>query len=401
MLRRYAVFAILTLHFIACTTVRTAKPASTRRLPSKDHFRAADLFSLSPGNQVLYYQNAEQILLTRKIKAGTKKYPLVEAQQDLSNIIFSYRDTLRTLDAFMRETKAVGLIIIRNDSVLYEKYREGTGPQTKWINFSVAKSVTSLLYGAALQDGYIKSLDQKVTQFIPELTGSAYDSVSLRTLLQMSSGVGWNDDPRKAESDLMKIGRLEKEKGWEGIVEYLFTLKRVAPPGEQFNYNTVETGLAALILKKVIKKPLAEYLSEKIWKPFGMHEDGNWVLNQSLDTEIGGCCISATLRDYALLGIFTMNNGVTLNGTNVLPTGWMQASTTPAKSSKEYGYYWWLRPNRRYYASGAFGQQVEVDPLQKTVIAVQSYWPVAFNNYYVGYLDTAVEALMSALRIKK
>jgi len=347
---------------------------------------------------LLYYQNAEQILPTRKIEAAKQEYPLVERLQDFSHIKFSYRDTLRTLDAFIQDTRVIGLIVIRNDSVLYEKYREGAGPKTKWINFSVAKSVTSLLYGAAIQDGYIQSLDQKVTQFLPELTGSVYDSVSLRTLLQMSSGVEWNDDPRNAESDLMKIGRLEKEKGWQGIVDYLFTLKRVAPAGERFNYNTVETGLAALILKKVIKKPLAEYLSEKIWKPFGMHEDGNWVLNQSTDTEIGGCCISATLRDHALLGVFALHNGRTLAGKQLLPTSWIQESTTPSKSLKEYGYYWWLRPNGRYYASGAFGQQVEVDPSQKIVVAVQSFWPVAFNNYYVEYLDTAIEALMNALK---
>ena len=131
-----------------------------------------------------------------------------------------------------------------------------------------------------------------------------------------------------------------------------------------------------------------------------MHSDANWVRTLSIDMENGGCCISATLRDYALLGMFAMNNGIALDGSQILPTTWMKESTTPAKSFKGYGYYWWLHPNGRYFASGSFGQQIEVDPLQKTVIAVQSYWPTAFHNYYVGYLDSMIEAMMQALKNK-
>ena len=224
-----AVFIIYVLY--GCTSSKKASGIHNNNLPSPDSFRTSDLFFLTPEKQLQYYQNIDRILPTNKIEAGARKYALTEASRDFSNFAFNYMDTLRTLTEFMEKTKTVGIIIIKNDSILYEQYLEGTGPATRWINFSVAKSITSLLYGAALQDGYIKSLDDKVTQYISDLKGSVYDSVSLRDLLQMSSGVAWDEDPRNPQSDLLKVGRMEGEKGWSGVIAYLSSLKRAAPPG--------------------------------------------------------------------------------------------------------------------------------------------------------------------------
>jgi len=220
----------------------------------------------------------------------------------------------------------------------------------------------------------------------------------LKHLLQMSSGVAWNDDVSDRESDLLKVGRMEATGGWPAVAKYLSQLKPAAAPGTKFNYNTIETNLAALALNRAIGKPLATYLSEKIWKPFGMHEDAHWVKSRSLDLELGGCCISASLRDYALLGLFALNNGIDLDGKQVLATDWMKQSTTSSGSNPGYGYYWWLSSTRRYFASGAFGQQVEIDPSQHIVVAIQSHWPTPVNRYYVGYLDAMIEAIISKLK---
>lgn len=392
-------FSLFYFSIFFATTLSAQSPGNTKntRLPSKDSFRTAELFFLTPEKQLVYYQNAEKILPTNKIEAGTKKHRLVEAPVDLSGISFNFKDTMRTIDDFIRDTKAVGIIVLKNDTILFEKYN-GTDQHTRWINFSVAKSVTSLLYGAAIQDGYIKSLDEKVTQFIHELKGSAYDSVSLQNLLQMSSGIAWNDDPRDRESDLMKVGRLEATQGWPAIAKYLSQLKSAAAPGTKFNYNTVETNLAALALHRAVGKPLASYLSEKIWKPFGMHSDANWVKSRSLGLELGGCCISASLRDYALLGLFALNNGIDLEGKQVLAPAWMRQSTSSSRSNPGYGYYWWLGSGRRYFASGAFGQQVEIDPSGRIIVAIQSYWPTAYSDYYVGYIDTMIGAIISKVK---
>ena len=400
-MRAHHAAILLMILAAACTSEKKQNSSQDDSLPSPDTFRTADLLFLQSDQQRLYFQNIPRILPTNKIEKGQRKHRLTEASKNLSDFTFSFKDTVRTLDQFVKQTNVVGLLIIRNDSILFEQYREGITPSTTWISFSVAKSVTSLLYGAALKDGLIESLDQRVSQFVPELVGSAYDSVSLRHLLQMSSGVRWNDDTRDPDSDLMKVAKLEEQEGWAGVVKYLAALKREAAPGQKFNYNTIESGLAAVILKKVVGKSLSEYLSDKIWKPFGMHEDASWVLSRSVNVENGGCCISASLRDYALIGLFALNNGITSEGKEILPATWMQESITPANSFNEYGYYWWLRPGSgRYFASGAFGQQIEIDTASNTIIAVQSHWPIAFNNYYVGYIDTAIESLLKTLNNK-
>lgn len=391
-------YLFILLFFISCS--ENKKIAETSSASKSDRsFKTADLFFLTPEKQLEYYQSVDQRLPVNKIEAGTTKYPLIESPVDLSGFSFKYKDTLRTLEDFKKQTNAVGIIIIRNDSILFEQYNQNIRPATKWINFSVAKSVTSLLYGVALKDGYIHSLDEKVSHFIPELRGGVYDSVSLHNLLQMSSGVAWNDDSRDYNSDLFRIGRIEKEHGWKAALDTIKNLKRAAPPGQHFNYNTIETVLAGMILKNAIKKNLSEYLSEKIWKPFGMYADANWVMVPALDIENGGCCISATLRDYALLGLFAMKNGALQNGDQVLPKDWMQRSVTPNSSANWYGYYWWLRPeSKRYFANGAFGQQIEIDPSQNTVVAIQSYWPTAFNDYYDGYIDTFIAAVLRQVK---
>jgi len=397
-MKLFTISLLTTIIFSSCTSPKKSATTQNIPLPSIDSFRTADLAFLTPEKQLAYYQNADRILPTNKIEAGNKKHVLIEAPIDLSNFSFSFKDTVRTINDFINDTKAVGVIVLKNDTILFEKYIN-IEPTSKWINFSVAKSVTSLLYGAAIQDGYIKSLDQKVTQFIHELKGSVYDSVSLENLLQMSSGVAWNDDPRNRESDLFKVGKLDSINGWPAIVSYLSQLKMAATPGTKFNYNTMETNLAAIALRRAVGKTLSQYLSEKIWKPFGMHSDANWIKSRSLSVELGGCCISATLRDHALLGLFAMNNGVDLDGKQVLEQSWMKRATTSARSNPGYGYYWWLGSTRRYFASGAFGQQIEIDPSQKVVNAIQSHWPTPYSNYYIGYIDAMIEAMMN--RVKK
>ena len=190
-MRRIFVYGAILL-LLPGTTLINSLRAQDLRLPSRDSFRTSDLLFLPAQKQLLYYQNIEHILPTNKIKAGAQKYSLYESPRDFTNFSFRFKDTVRTLSDFMKDTRVVGLIVIKNDSILLEKYNDGLTPQSKWINFSVAKSVTSLLYGAAVKDGYITSLDEKVTKYIPDLAGSVYDSVSLRNLLQMSSGVAWS-----------------------------------------------------------------------------------------------------------------------------------------------------------------------------------------------------------------
>ncbi|HJN94414.1 MAG TPA: serine hydrolase domain-containing protein [Gammaproteobacteria bacterium] len=138
------------------------------------------------------------------------------------------------------------------------------------------------------------------------------------------------------------------------------------------------------------------YLNKKIWKPFGMGEGANWLLDSEDGSELGGCCISATLRDYARIGLFAMNDGVLADGTEVLPEGWMQESTEPSKGFGAYGYLWWLHGDGQYGTPGVYGQRIFIDPASNLIIAAQSNTPNIPTPYaaqahlclYQAYTDT-------------
>ncbi|PKP98522.1 MAG: serine hydrolase, partial [Alphaproteobacteria bacterium HGW-Alphaproteobacteria-13] len=235
-----------------------------------------------------------------RIAAGGPVHPLPEgAPIDLGIDV----------DAYMAAQRAAGLIIVQDGRVRLEKYALGYGPTGRWTSFSVAKSFTSTLVGAAVKDGYIKSLDDKVTVYIPDLKGSAYDDVSVRQLLTMTSGVQWNEDYTDPRSDVAQFNLQQPVPGEDITVSYMKALPREAPAGSKWVYKTGETNLIGVLVSSATGKTLSAYLSEKLWKPFGMEQDAVWMIGPT-GHEISGCCISASLRDYARFGLFMLGGGV-------------------------------------------------------------------------------------------
>ena len=209
----------------------------------------------------------------------------------------------------------------------------------RWVSFSLAKSLTSTLVGAAIQDGFIGSVDDAVTRYIPELQGSAYDGVTLRQLLTMSSGVKWNEDYGDPAADVALFYVMPVEPGMDATVSYMKTLRRDATPGARWHYNTGETNLLGVVLARATRKDLANYASEKIWAPYGMESNASWMLDRT-GHEHGGCCIQASTRDYARLGQFILDGG-RVEGRSILPEGWLQAAT---RKQVDIGAAWlWLR----------------------------------------------------------
>jgi len=342
----------------------------------------------TPDQQVSSYRNINRIFPTRTVTAGGKTLGLPEQLRSLADIEFHVDNRTLTVDDYFVEQNVAGLLVIKGGKIAYERYGLGNTEDSLWVSFSVAKSVTSMLIGAAIQDGYIKSVDEKVTDYLPRLKNSAYDQSTIRNVLQMSSGVEWNEDYADPKSDVNTAT-------WDtlSLYEYLRNRPRETTPGEEFNYNTAETNLAGTILRSAIGNNLATYLSEKIWKPFGMESDANWMLTEVGGGEWGGCCINATLRDYGRLGLFAMSNGQLADGTQVLPEGWMAESTAPSKGYPGYGYFWWLYDDGTYRASGVFGQAIYINAKEDVVIAMHSARAVASNKP-----DWALQAaLFSAL----
>jgi CubicO group peptidase (beta-lactamase class C family) len=280
------------------------------------------------------------------------------------------------VDAYMQAQRNAGLVVLHRGQLRLERYGLGFDAQGRWTSFSVAKSLTATLVGAAVRDGHIKSMDDKVSQYVQELKGSAYDDVTLRQLLTMTSGVQWTEDYSDPNSDVAKFNNHKPAGGMDATASYLRTLPRAAPAGTRFLYSTGETNLVGILLSRAVNKPLATYASEKIWVPAGMEQPATWILSKT-GQEISGCCVQASTRDFARLGQFILN-GAKVNGQSILPDGWLAEATTArvgiGQPGSGYGYQWWTYDDGTYMARGIFGQAIFIDPKRQLVIASNANW---------------------------
>ncbi|WP_374282082.1 serine hydrolase domain-containing protein [Novosphingobium sp.] len=280
------------------------------------------------------------------------------------------------IDQYLAQQRAAGLVILQDGKVRLERYGLGFDAKGRWTSFSVAKSFTSTLVGAAVQDGYIKSLDDKVSQYIPGLRGSAYDDVSVRQLLMMSSGVKWNEDYEDPNADVAKFNNAKPEGGLDATVSYMRKLPRAHPPGAVWHYNTGETNLIGVLVSSATGKKLSEYLQEKVWQPAGMEAKATWLEGKT-GHEIAGCCLQAATRDFARFGLFVLSGGQA-GGKQIVPADWFAQATTKQKDigrpGKGYGYQWWTYDDGSVAAQGIFGQGIFIDPKRKLVIASNADW---------------------------
>lgn len=280
------------------------------------------------------------------------------------------------LDAYMARQRAAGLVIVQDGKIRLERYGLGFDAKGRWTSFSVAKSFTSTLVGAAIKDGSIRSLDDKVSQYISGLKGSAYDDVSVAQLLTMSSGIRWNEDYEDPKADVALFNNAEPDPGMDATVSYMRKLPRAHPPGTVWHYNTGETNLIGVLVSSATKKPLAQYLEEKIWKPAGMEAKATWLLGKT-GHEIAGCCLQAATRDFARMGLFVLANG-NAGGQQIVPEDWFAAAIHKQKDigepGKGYGYQWWTYDDGSVAAQGIFGQGIFIDPKRRLVIASNADW---------------------------
>jgi CubicO group peptidase (beta-lactamase class C family) len=319
------------------------------------------------------FRALEKLATVREIKAGGKVHALPQGKP---------LEVGLDIDTYMRNQRTAGLIILQDGKIRLERYGLGYTAEGRWTSFSVAKSFTSTLVGAAIRDGKIKSLEDKVTRYIPGLRDSVYDDVTVRQLLTMTSGVKWNEDYADPKSDVALFGKQKAVKGEDITVSYMKTLKREAPPGTKWVYKTGETNLIGVLVLSATGRNLGEYLSDKVWKPYGMEADAFWILGDT-GHEISGCCLSARLRDYARFGQFVMDGGK-----GVVPDDWFAQATSKqadiGQRGRGYGFQWWTNDDGSYAAQGIFGQGIFIDPKRRLVIATNGNWPKATDPETVG-----------------
>ena len=353
------------------------------------------ILSWTPKQQLDRYKAIETVYDVRTIKKGDTVRPLAVAETAVDPKV-TFGGKTQSVDAFMNANRITGLIAIKDGEIVLEKYALGRKPEDRWTSFSVAKSMTSILIGAAIKDRLITSLNDPVTRYIPELKDSAYEGVNLRELISMSSGVKWNEDYTDPNSDVSRAGAEDPKGGLNPLVEYMSKLPRESEPGAKFVYKTGETDMAGIVLSRALAgKTISQYASEKVWGPFGMEQDAIWMVDRA-GHERGGCCMSMTLRDYGRIGLFMLGGGK-IGDKSVLPAGWIDEATTnqikgPAGAS--YGYFWWPRQAPDYEAIGVFGQGIAIYPEDNLVIAINSAMPKASDRRQ----SEAKAALFSAIR---
>lgn len=278
--------------------------------------------------------------------------------KELNNIPFN---------KYLEDNKTVAFLIIKNDTIQYEKYFKGYDKESIVPSFSMAKSVTSILIGCAIDEGLIKSVDEPITSYIPELKKNGLDKVTIKHLLQMTSGIKFNESYVNPFGDAASFYyglNLRKEIG---------KMKLKTEPGKKFEYVSGNTQLLGLVLERSLKdKTITSYLQEKIWTPLEMEYDASWSIDRKKNgLEKTFCCLNARARDFAKIGRLYKNKG-NWNGKQIVSQKWVEESTkldTSEGSANFYQYQWWLpTPNEDFMAEGILGQFIYVNPKKDLII---------------------------------
>lgn len=340
--------------------------------------------ALLPDIQVNTFRNIDRLFPTRTIRRGPHVYPLPVSSKPLTPLQFMSRGAVYDLYDYVALNRVSGLLVLKEGQIAFETYQLGNHEHTRWMSMSIAKSITATLIGAAIKDGYIHSLHDAITQYLPQLAGSAYEGVSIQHLLQMTSGVQWDETYTDPRSDRRRMLAVQQGQQPGGVLTLMARLPRVAIPGSRWNYSTGETHVAGALLRAAVRKPLAEYLSDRIWARFGMEADATWWLESPNGLEVGGSGLSATLRDYGRFGVFLLESGKA-GGEQIVPDGWVKEAGSPKivdGKAVDYGYLFWPIPKGSgsihegaFAARGIFGQHMYINPKEQVVVVVWSALP--------------------------
>lgn len=272
---------------------------------------------------------------------------------------------------YMAEMKTAGIIMVKDGKVILERYARGHTPEHRYTSFSMAKSFMALLLGAAIKDGLIDSVQDPMEKYLPELVGSAYEGVTIEQALVMLSGVKWSEDYTSSDSDVASMLAAPPPEGEDSTISYMRRLPRAVEAGKVWNYSTGESHLLGVLVARVTGKRMAEYLSEKVWVPYGMEDDAFWMVDWS-QNDLGGCCISSRLRDYARFGMFMLDDAKEILNDDYYTNMISRKSDVPGYPEVGYGYQWWTYPEGRFGAQGLYGQNIIIDPNHNIVMVVSS-----------------------------
>jgi CubicO group peptidase (beta-lactamase class C family) len=353
------------------------------------------------------YRNIDRVFPSRKVPRSETPSELPVSGKLPADVHFTFQDSVYSMDDYIEQNRVAAMLILKDGKMMYELYRFGNTGQTRWMSMSIAKSIVSALIGAAIQDGYIENIDDYVTRYVPSLGGTAYDGVTVKHVLTMTSGAAWNEEYTDPGSDRRRLldAQISQEPG--AVLEVMKGLEREHEPGTVYRYNTGETQIVAEVLYRATGRPLSTYLSERIWQPMGAEADAYWWLDSEDGVEIGGSGFAATLHDYGRFGQFVLDNGV-INSEAILPENWVQEAGSPIElpdgTEINYGYLWWTaeteagRRDGAFSADGIFGQTIYLNPAENVVIVVWSAWPNPTQSGTFDFDWSVFEAVVDSIR---
>ena len=292
-----------------------------------------------------------------------------------SNFIFE--DKVVNVDEYLSRTDTSALLILKDGKISYENYWLTGGKNVQWISMSVAKSFISALIGIAIDQRHIKSIDDALTEYVPQLKNSAYDNVRIKDILQMSSGASWNEDYSDPNSDINRSAKILAIGG--SLDEFSASLKKELKPGSYNRYNSTDTQVLGMLLREATRTSVTKYMQEMLWHPMGAQDSGYWILD-SKNMEMAYAGFNATARDYAKLGELYRLGGK-INGKQIIPRDWVKASVKPdaphlmpgdnplSDFPLGYGYQWWVPDlSGDFSAIGVYNQFIYVSPKSNMVI---------------------------------
>lgn len=322
---------------------------------------------------VATFSNFDKLLPAHAVLPPAEPSPLARAC-DSGGWRYDFDGERRTIDQYLARHPATGLLIVRDSTILFERYQYGRRDTDRLLSNSMVKTMVAMLVGIAIKEGKIRSIEDLAQDYVPEMKGSAYGQTSLRALLTMSAGIAFSER-YDGTDDAFAFSRDLRRSDLPNAANLLRRYStRDAPPETKFAYAGAQTETLGLVLTAATGKRLADYLSEKIWKPMGAEDEASWTVDGH-NQEQAYCCLAARLRDYARFGLLLARDGG-----GVIPEAWViEATTAPEGSFRAprvatpfygYGYQTWIMPaKRRMFAMlGTNGQAIFVDPASKLVL---------------------------------
>lgn len=329
-------------------------------------------------NIVHNFLNMEEIFETSLVSKSPSPTKLPENLSFQLPTEFTSGGKTYNVEEFLDRTLTTGLMVIHKDTIVFENYHNGLTPEGRHISWSMAKSFVSGMIGIAVDEGKIESIEDPVTKYLPKLKDSGYNNVRIKDILQMSSGVGFNEDYSDFNSDINRFGRYFAL--GTSLEDFAMTLKNARPPGTFNHYVSIDTQVLGMLLKKVTGKTITELLKEKIWDPMGMEHDAKWIVdNTGMELALGG--LNATLRDFGKFGLCYLHEGNWF-GKQIVPADWVKQSITLdsrhlqpgvhdySSSDLGYGFQWWIPQDAdgAYLASGIYNQHIYIQPNRDVVV---------------------------------